>query len=119
MFLINTGTAIPKPFRKQNNTPTFTSKNLISECTYFENIQTTEVQKCRMLVFLSSTLNALYIETKRIFVNQNKGKIALKIFPWKNGFFYEWTFWFISFENSGKQKSKNTLRVEINQFCDG
>ena len=33
-------------------------------------------------------------------------------------FGYELTFWFISIKNSGKQKSKNTLRVEINQFCD-
>ena len=30
---------------------------------------------------------------------------------------YELTFWFISIENGGKQKSKNTLRVEINQLC--
>ena len=29
-------------------------------------------------------------------------------------FSYALTFWFISFENGGKQKSKNTLRVEIN-----
>ena len=34
-------------------------------------------------------------------------------------FSYELTFWFISIQSSGKQKSKNTLRVEINQFCDG
>ena len=34
-------------------------------------------------------------------------------------FSYELTFWFISIENRGKQKSKNTLGVEINQFCDG
>ena len=27
---------------------------------------------------------------------------------------YELMFWFISKENSGKQKSKSTLRVEIN-----
>ena len=33
-------------------------------------------------------------------------------------FSYELTFWFISIKNSGKQKSKNSLRVEINQFCD-
>ena len=31
----------------------------------------------------------------------------------------ELMFWFISIENGGKQKSKNTLRVEIIQFCDG
>ena len=29
------------------------------------------------------------------------------------------TFWFISIENGGKQKSKNTLKVEIDQFRDG
>ena len=34
-------------------------------------------------------------------------------------FSYELTFWFILIKNSGKQKSKNILRVEINQFCDG
>ena len=31
---------------------------------------------------MSSTLYALCIETSRNFVNQNKGKITLKIFPW-------------------------------------
>ena len=34
-------------------------------------------------------------------------------------FSYELKFWFISIENGGKKISKNTLRVEINQFCDG
>ena len=34
-------------------------------------------------------------------------------------FSYASMFWFISIENGGKQKSKNTLKVEINQFCDG
>ena len=34
-------------------------------------------------------------------------------------FSYELTFWFISIENGGKQKSKNTTRVEINPFCYG
>ena len=32
---------------------------------------------------------------------------------------YELTFWFISTENGAKQKSKITLRVENNPFCDG
>ena len=34
-------------------------------------------------------------------------------------FSYELTFWFISIENGGKQRRKYTLRVELNQFCDG
>ena len=33
-------------------------------------------------------------------------------------FSYGLMFWFILIKNSGKHKSKNTLRVEINQFCD-
>ena len=33
-------------------------------------------------------------------------------------FRYAPTFCFSLIKNSGKQKSKNTLRVEINQFCD-
>ena len=36
----------------------------------------------------------------------------------KSKFSYGLTFWFILIKNSGKQKSKNILRVEINQFCD-
>ena len=34
-------------------------------------------------------------------------------------FSYEMTFLFILIKNSAKQKRKYTLRVEINQFCDG
>ena len=34
-------------------------------------------------------------------------------------FSYELTLWFISIENRGKQKSKNTFRGEVNQFYDG
>ena len=37
----------------------------------------------------------------------------------QNEFSYELTFRFISIENSGKQKSKKTLGVEVNQFADG
>ena len=57
----------------------------------------------------------MLFETKINFVNLNKGKITLLILP----FSYELMLWFISTENGGKQKSKNTLREEINQFCDG
>ena len=33
-------------------------------------------------------------------------------------FSYKLTFWFNWIKNSGKQRSKNTLIVEIIQFCD-
>ena len=35
---INTGTAIPKPSRKQSNALFFSTENRMSQCTYFENI---------------------------------------------------------------------------------
>ena len=34
-------------------------------------------------------------------------------------FSYKLMFWFISIENGAKQKSQNTLMVEVNQYCDG
>ena len=69
--------------------------------------------------FLSSALYALCIETKIYYVNQNKGKITHNLPMGQSKFSYELMFWFISIENGGKQKRKNTLRVEINQFCAG
>ena len=67
-----------------------------------------------MLVILSSTLYALCIETKNNFVNQNKGKITYNLPMGQSKCSYKLTFWFILIENGGKQKSKYTLRVEIN-----
>ena len=61
----------------------------------------------------------LCIETKVNFVNQNKGKIPLKIYPWERMNLA------ISCRSCSFQlktmvkKSKNTLRVGINQFCVG
>ena len=68
---------------------------------------------------LSSTLYALCIETKIHFVNQNKGKITYNLAMGQSKFSYELTFLLILIKNSGKPKSKNTLRVVINQFYDG
>ena len=58
------------------------------------------------------------LKLKEILSNRTKGRQLFKTSHEQNEFSYELTFWFISIENSGKQKSKNTLRVEINQFCD-
>ena len=77
------------------------------------------------LVFLSSALYALCIETKINFVNQNKGKKpeqrednSYYLPMGQSKFSYELMFWFISIENGGKQESKNALREEFNPFCD-
>ena len=56
-----------------------------------------------MLVFLSSNFNALCIEAKIKFVNQNKVKITLKSPHGQNEFSCELAFWFILIENSGKK----------------
>ena len=53
---------------------------------------------------------AFSIETKINFVNQNKGSL----YKGQSKFSYKLTFWLISIENRGKEKSKITLRVEIN-----
>ena len=71
-----------------------------------------------MLVFLSSTLYVLCFEAKRNFVDQNEGKITANLPMGQSKLSYELMFWFISPENGGKPKNKNTLKVEINQFCD-
>ena len=73
--------------------------------------------------FLSSLINALsaslYGNQKKFCKPEQKEDNFYNIPMGQNKFSYELTFWFISIENGGKQKSKNTLRVEINQFCDG
>ena len=64
---------------------------------------------------MSSILYALCIETKPEQREDNSDNIPMG----QSKFSYELAFWLISIENGGKQKSKNTLRVEIDQFCDG
>ena len=74
-YLLNTGTAIPKPLKKQTSAFIFTTKICMSQSTYFENI----ILACSVglaVVFLSSTICVLCIETKINFAHQNKGKIT-------------------------------------------
>ena len=74
----------------------------------------------RGLVFLSSTLYALCIETKIILLkSEQREDNSYNIHMGQSKLSYELRFWFISIENGGKQNRKNTLRIEINQFCDG
>ena len=71
------------------------------------------------MVILSSTLYALCIETKIVFVNPYKVKITYNLPMGQSMFSYELTFWLIAIVNGCKQDDENTLRVEINKFCDG
>ena len=62
----------------------------------------------------------LFVLKPKKFVIQNKREDnSYSLHMGQSKFSYELTFWFISIENGGKQKSKNTLRVEINPLCDG
>ena len=71
------------------------------------------------MVFLSSILYALCIETQSKFCKpEQREDNSYNLTMGQSKFSYELTFWLILIKNSGKQKSKNTLRVEINQFCD-
>ena len=61
----------------------------------------------------------LCFKTKRNLVNQKQREDNSYNLPMgQSKLSYELTFWFISIENGGKQKSKNTLRVQNSQFCD-
>ena len=98
---MNTGTAIPNPFRKQE---IFTTKIRMSQCTYFDKNITGNSFNIVCDGILSIPLCALLIGSlliRNIFL---LGRMSLA--------------WFISSEKVGN-KSKNTVRVLINKCCDG
>ena len=70
-------------------------------------------------IFVKHTLCPLYWNLNK-FCKPEQRENNSNILPiGQSKFSNELTFWFISIENGGKQKSKNTVRVEINQICDG
>ena len=70
--------------------------------------------------FLSSKLYALCnCNQKTVCKTEQREDNSYNVSMGQSKLSFKLTFWFISIENGGKQKSKNTLRVEINQFCDG
>ena len=78
-----------------------------------------QCKKLKICVAIVTHIWCFCIENTRKFVNQYKGKITLKFFPWgrmslamscRSGLFQLKTV---------ANKSKNILRVEINNFCDG
>ena len=69
-------------------------------------------------IFVKYTLCALYWNQNKFCKPEQREDNSYNLTVGLSKFSYELTFWFILIENSGKQKSKNTLRIEINQFCD-
>ena len=65
-------------------------------------------------IFVNHTLCSLYWNQNEFCKPEQREDKLFKTFHGQNEFSYELTFWFISIDNSGKQKSKNTMRVEIN-----
>ena len=70
-------------------------------------------------IFVTHTLCSLYWNQKKFCKPPQREDNSYNLPIWQSKFSYELTFWFISIENGGKQKSKTTLRVAINQICDG
>ena len=70
-------------------------------------------------IFVKHTLCSLYLNQNKFCKPEQMEDNIYNLPMGQSKFSYELMFWFISIENGGKQKSKNTLRVEINQFCDG
>ena len=70
-------------------------------------------------IFVNYTLCFLYWNQNKFSKPGQREDNSYNLFIGQSKFSYKLTFWFISIENRGKQKSKNTFIVEINQFCDG
>ena len=70
-------------------------------------------------IFVKHTLCSLYENQNKFCKSEQREDNSYNLPIGQSKFSNELTFWFISIENCGKQKNKNTLRVEINQFCDG
>ena len=69
-------------------------------------------------IFVKHTLCSLYWNQNKFCKPEWREDNSYDLPVWQSKSSYELTFWFISIENGGKQK-KNTLWLEINQFCDG
>ena len=70
-------------------------------------------------IFVKHTLWFLYWDQNKFCKPEQREYNSYNLAIGQSKFSYELTFWFILIKNSGKQKNKNTLRVVINQFCDG
>ena len=70
-------------------------------------------------IFVKLTLCSLYRNQNKFCKPEQREDNSYNLPMGKSKFSDELTFGFISIENGGKQKNKNTLRVESNQFCDG
>ena len=70
-------------------------------------------------IFVKHTLCPLYLNQNIFCKSEQREENSNNLHIGQSKFSYGLTFWFISIENGGKQKSKNTPRIEINQICDG
>ena len=70
-------------------------------------------------IFVKHTFCSLYWNQNKFCKPEQREDNSYNLPMGQSKFSYELMFWFISTENGGKQKRKNTSRVEINQFCDG
>ena len=70
-------------------------------------------------IYVKHILCSLYWKQRKFCKLEQREDNSYSIVMEQRKLSYELTFWFISIENGGKQKSKYTFRVETNQFCDG
>ena len=70
-------------------------------------------------IFVKHTLCSLYYNQKKFCKPEQREDSSYNLLVGQSMSSYELTFWFISIESVGKHKRINTLRVEINEFCDG
>ena len=70
-------------------------------------------------IFVKHTLFSLFLNQSKFCKPEQREGNSYNLLMGQSKFSNVLTFWFVSIENGGKQKSKKTFRVEINQLCDG
>ena len=70
-------------------------------------------------IFVKHTLCSLYLNQNKFCKPEQRKDNSYNLAMGQSKFSYELTFWFILIKIVANKKVKKTLRVEINQFCDG
>ena len=82
--------------------------------TFWKYITDSSLKMLCVGVFVKHSLCSLYWNQKQSCKPEQTEDNSYNLPMGQSKFRYELMFWFISIENCGKQKSKNTFRVAIN-----
>ena len=108
LYKLNSRTAIQEPSRKQSNALFFSTKNGMSQCTYFE-IYNRQQFKNAVRFFVNQTLCSLYWKQKKFCKSEQREDDFYKLAMGQSKLSYVLTFWFISIEKVANKKGCASL----------